>query len=571
MTGFLLAAFLVTVGREPLWPDGKMPDAQSHQIAEMANVAERPGFDAASHRLPYLDWSAKPAHPNGGCIILISGGSYQHLSDAKIVESWREQLTARGFQTVVLVYRTPRPKGFPIHHSAWVDGQRAIRLVRSEAKKRGYSPEKIGAFGVSAGGHLTCLLAGNSLTPAYGKVDAVDQLPCHLNWAVAFCPAYNTMNGKTGGQTRRDGLEVVPTLSDALKFDAKTCPISFHHGGIDPWSPNGSTLAYRELRKLGVPAELHLYADLGHGVHGFERALEFMNQMNFVGTRGAEVELRSRYPNDADRDGSKYAKLPVWPKGKMPDAQMPRQCVPYLEWHFPKTLKTKAVQIIYSGGAYNANDPNGSGVASMRRYLNARGMTVVTLKYRTPRPQGLPKHQSAWADLQRTVRIVRSQAAAKGLDPNRIGIMGSSAGGHLTLMGALSSETPAYAPIDELDKLPCKVQWAVAVYPGSVLTDGEDGVNRHHGNLDEDVIVSDFKFDSSTCPVCFIHGDADGFSAMGSVKVWEKLRSMGVQSDLHTLALRGHCFELKAAPGTGSYTWMDRVWEFMSRKGFNKD
>ena len=68
----------------------------------------------------------------------------------------------------------------------------------------------------------------------------------------------------------------------------------------------------------------------------------------------------------------------------------------------------------------------------------------------------------------------------------------------------------------------------------------------------------------------FIHGDADGWAAMNSVKCWEQLRRMGIQSDLHTLAGRDHCFQRSAAPGTGSYTWMGRIWEFMNHKGFNK-
>ena len=58
--------------------------------------------------------------------------------------------------------------------------------------------------------------------------------------------------------------------------------------------------------------------------------------------------------------------------------------------------------------------------------------------------------------------------------------------------------------------------------------------------------------------------------ATNSVKCWEQLRRMGIQSDLHTLVTRGHCFQNKAAPGTGSYTWMGRIWEFMNHKGFNK-
>ena len=68
----------------------------------------------------------------------------------------------------------------------------------------------------------------------------------------------------------------------------------------------------------------------------------------------------------------------------------------------------------------------------------------------------------------------------------------------------------------------------------------------------------------------FIHGDADPYSAMGSVRVWEKMLMMGIQCDLHTLATRPHGFQSKASPGTGSYTHMDRIWEFLTEKGFNR-
>ena len=77
-------------------------------------------------------------------------------------------------------------------------------------------------------------------------------------------------------------------------------------------------------------------------------------------------------------------------------------------------------------------------------------------------------------------------------------------------------------------------------------------------------------FDLDTCPTLFIHGDADGWAAMSSVKCWEQLRRMGIQGELHTLATRKRCFQRQASPGTGSYTWMDRIWEFMAFKGFNK-
>ena len=548
--------------RQDIWPDGKTPDFQAHQVAAMTDETE-----AERGTMPYLEWFEAPAKPNGACMILVSGGSYECCCDVGLIKLWRDTFTKLGYQTVNLVYRTPRPKGLAIYQTAWEDGQRAVRLVRAQAAKRGFDPEKIGVIGMSAGGHLVTMLATSALTPSYAKIDAIDDLPCHVNVAIANAPAYNTVGAANGSARPEDGRMIVPSVNPCFKFDAKTCPISFHHGGMDPYTPNGSTLCYRELRKRGIPTELHLYSDQGHGAYGLERAVEFLNQIEFASKLAPAEALMKRYASDDAR--ASCEKQNIWPEGLMPDVRT-NQCMPYLEWHMPKTLKTKAIQIIYSGGGYGASVPGGFEVAPMRRYLNEKGMTVVTMMYRVPRPAGLPKHQTAWEDLQRAIRLVRSQAEKRGLDPNRIGIMGSSAGGHLTMLGVTSSRRDAYAPIDDLDKIPCKVQWGVAIYPAYMLTDGADDCNVQKGNDDANVLVREMLFDMDTAPVVFIHGDADGFSAMGSVKSWEQMRKMGVQSDLHTLALREHCFQREASPGTGSYTWMDRVWEFLTSKGFNK-
>ncbi len=551
--------------RETIWPKGKMPDAQSHQIAAMTDEANAKGFKADKHRIAYLEWFDAPAKETrtGGCMILISGGSYQNCCDMKYIEQWRKRFTELGFQCVNFVYRTPRPVGLPIWQTAWEDGQRAVRMVRSEAKKRGFDPEKIGVVSMSAGSHLALLLAANSQTPAYTPIDKLDAIPCHINWAVVNAPAYVTTDGETGTAATRQGYGKDVKLSSLFKFDEKTCPMSLHHGGMDVYSPNGSTLIYRELRKRNIPAELHLYPNIGHRALGLERAVEFMRQMGFMGKPEPEVLLMSRYTSDDAR--REVTKEDVWPEGKTPDLQE-NQCQPYLEWHFPKELKTKAIQIIYSGGSYNRSKPDSFEVAPARRYLNEKGMTVVTLHYRTPRPakeSGLAKHTTAWQDLQRAIRIVRSKADSLGLDPNKIGIMGSSAGGHLTLMGTTSSLHQSYLPIDKIDKLPCNVQWGIGIYPAYALTDGMDNGNTSGGNDDDAVLVPEFTFDIKSAPMLFIHGDSDGYASMNSVKAWEKLRAMGIQSELHTLALRKHCFQKTASPGTGSYTFLDRIGEFL--------
>ena len=571
----LLTALLVSFGlaaqeRQTVWPKGKMPDKQDHQIAAMTNETSQKDFKADKHRVAYLEWFDAPAKDihNGGCMILISGGSYQNCCDVGLIKKWNEEFTKLGFQCVNFVYRTPRPVGLPIYQSAWEDGQRAVRMVRSQAKKRGFNPEKIGVISMSAGSHLGLLLATSSQTPAYKAVDKLDTTSCHINWAIINAPAYGTTDAESGTPAIRQGYGSDVKLSKVFKFDSRTCPMSLHHGGTDIYAPQTSTLVYRQLRRMKVPAELHLYADKGHGAFGLERGIEFMRQMGFITPLEKEEKLMDRFASDEHR--ASHTKANIWPEGKMPDVQ-PGQCTPYMEWHMPKQLKTKAIQIIYSGGAYTGNDPDGFEVAPARRYLNEKGMAVVTLKYRTPRPTtGLAKHTTAWQDLQRTVKLVRKEAESRGLDPNRIGIMGCSAGGHLTLMGVTSSRHQSYWPIDDTDKLSCKVQWGVGIYPAYALTDGLDSPNSGGGNEDDAVLAPEFSFDLDTAPMVFVHGDADGWAAMNSVKTWEKMVQMGIQSDLHTLATRNHCFQNSAAPGTGSYTYMDRIWEFLTAKGFNK-
>ncbi|MCQ2166712.1 MAG: alpha/beta hydrolase [Bacteroidales bacterium] len=561
----LVPVISLATERETIWPKGKMPDFQEHQIAAMTDEAFQEGFKAEKHRTAYIEWYDAPAPDvdNNACMILISGGSYQCCCDVKLIKQWSEKLTGLGFQCVNFVYRTPRPAGLPIYQTAWEDGQRAVRKVRSEAEKRGFDPEKIGTISMSAGSHLALLLATSSQTPAYAKTDKLDDIPCHINWAIVNAPAYVTTDAEDGSPATRQGYGPDIDISACFKFDGKTCPVCLHHGGTDPYSPNGSTLIYRKLRQMGIPAELHLYPDKGHGAFGFERGVEFMRQTGLMGPLEPQVSIMSRY--DSDTSCVNHIRQELWPEGRTPCFQE-KQCTPYIEWYFPKVAKTKSIQIIYSGGAYIGNDPDGFEVAPVRRYLNDMGVTVVTMKYRTPRPEGLPKHISAWQDLQRCIRLVRSQAAGYGLDPGSIGIMGSSAGGHLTLMGVTSSRHQSYLPNDDIDKLPCNVQWGIGIYPAYALTDGSDGTNTEGGNFDSDILVPEFSFDLDTAPMLFLHGDSDGYSPMGSVKVWEKMRAMGIQSELHTLVTRQHCFQREASPGTASYNWLDRIGEFLTEK-----
>ena len=117
-----------------------------------------------------------------------------------------------------------------------------------------------------------------------------------------------------------------------------------------------------------------------------------------------------------------------------------------------------------------------------RDFFVEHGVTVVMLWYRTPRRPGIAKHYAAWQDVQRAIRIVRAHADEWKINPDKIGVMGFSAGGHLTLMAATSSSVQTYEPVDEIDKLPCNINFAIPVYPAYALTDGVDSPNTERGN-----------------------------------------------------------------------------------------
>src|SRR5437870_2907639 len=102
-------------------------------------------------------------------------------------------------------------------------------------------------------------------------------------------------------------------------------------------------------------------------------------------------------------------------------------------------------------------------------WLNSIGVTGIILKYRVPRRPDEPKGEPArrpLQDAQRAVSLVRSKAREWGIDPQRIGTVGFSAGGHLALATATNFEKRSYNPIDDIDKVSCRPDFAILAYSG---------------------------------------------------------------------------------------------------------
>ena len=195
-------------------------------------------------------------------VVVMPGGGYdsQHMGHI-----CRESLPilGSGRWVAVLHYRIPRREGRRIYDAPREDAARAIRHLRSNAAKFGWSPEKIGAVGFSAGAHLAAISATSSQDALYGRIDALDDISPHLNFSVPVYPAYVVDDGATGpNKNGGDGAAILPEF----KFDAKTPPMFLVHGDRDYYSPMASVLIYTELHKRKIPAQLFVYANASHGL-----------------------------------------------------------------------------------------------------------------------------------------------------------------------------------------------------------------------------------------------------------------------------------------------------------------
>lgn len=214
---------------------------------------------------------------------------------------------------------------------------------------------------------------------------------------------------------------------------------------------------------------------------------------------------------------------------------------------------TGASVLICPGGGYHilASNLEGTEVAE---WLNSIGVTGIMLHYRVPRRADRPKHEAPLQDAQRAMRLARANADAWGIDPERIGILGFSAGGHLSAATATNGDRPAYESIDEVDELSCRPDFAVLVYPAYLLDESGE-------TLAEEIRVSE-----STPPVFFAHAGDDGISCENSIRMYMALRDLGVQSELHVFGHGGHGFGLRPTDNPCS-EWPDRCASWMRRIG----
>ncbi len=225
-----------------------------------------------------------------------------------------------------------------------------------------------------------------------------------------------------------------------------------------------------------------------------------------------------------------------------------------------KEKDTGAAVVIAPGGGYSilAWDLEGEEVAA---WLNGIGVTGVVLKYRVPRRPGEPTNASPLGpkqDAQRAISLVRSKAKELGIDPHRIGMLGFSAGGHLTAWTATNSDRRSYEPADDADKASCRPDFAVLVYPAYLVERAKP-----------DQLSPDIRVSKDTPPCFFAHAYDDGVSPENSVRMFLELKKLKVPAELHVYSTGGHGFGLRRE-GKPCATWPDRFAEWLTAQGLLK-
>ncbi|HRR33468.1 MAG TPA: alpha/beta hydrolase [Kiritimatiellia bacterium] len=230
----------------PVWPDGKIPlktsDAAERVTPSKDDIVRLTDVNAPTLTVAFAPDTGKPTP----AVMICPGGGYSILAwnhEGTEVAAW---LNAQGISAFILKYRVPKNRD-----AAFCDAQRALGLIRAKASTYRVDPKRIGIMGFSAGAHLSVRVSTDFSKRFYTPIDEIDEVSCRPDFALIIYPAYLC----------RDGY----TLAPELPVMAQTPPTFLLQAEDDKPYVDSSLAYFIALKAAGVPVEMHLFPDGGHG------------------------------------------------------------------------------------------------------------------------------------------------------------------------------------------------------------------------------------------------------------------------------------------------------------------
>ncbi|HZG31170.1 MAG TPA: alpha/beta hydrolase [Ensifer sp.] len=242
---------------------------------------------------------------------------------------------------------------------------------------------------------------------------------------------------------------------------------------------------------------------------------------------------------------------------------------PELSVFLPEKPNGGAVLII-PGGGYRSISVQGEGYSSAK-WLNDRGYAAFVLTYRLPGEGWADGPKVAIEDAQRALRVIRANAASYGIDKNRVGVLGFSAGGHLAGLVATRFGETFYEPIDKIDTLSARPDWVALVYPVISLEPPFTKTSTHRQMVGRGTVATEAQWSVQTGvntrmpSVLLVHAADDPIANIAHSEIMESAcKRAKVPVELVRLQTGGHGFAM-GRPGTASLTWSKSFEQWLKR------
>ena len=229
--------------------------------------------------------------------------------------------------------------------------------------------------------------------------------------------------------------------------------------------------------------------------------------------------------------------------------------VPTITVYSPTPDKANGTAVVVCpGGGYSilAYDLEGSEVC---KRLNAVGVTGILLKYRVPVRAGLPRYAPPLQDAQRAIGLVRQHATEWGVNPNRVGILGFSAGGHLSAAASTNFDARTYPVLDAADQLSCRPDFTVLIYPAYLTQDA-----------DKTKLAPEIKVTAQTPPTFMAMSVDDPVHVENIFAYGLALKAAGVPFEMHAYPVGGHGYGLRPSKNE-VVRWPDRLDSWLAGRG----